>query len=153
MASVGRFLLPHAALLLFLLLLLRSSAPMTNPASSIRPRNLPLRLASFEIGRLAMDLATHDFNAHYRGVDEVLTDTILVMCLEMVQTEDTESPIIWFVVKFLAKQGRVFRVDRLLDRWVLAHFIISLPNVMAMNSVKREVYPFLPFPEFTFNPQ
>ncbi|PKA47712.1 hypothetical protein AXF42_Ash014489 [Apostasia shenzhenica] len=61
MASGGRFLLPHAALLL--LLLLRSSAEPNPHASSFQQRKWVR--APIEMGLLAMEKAMNEFNGHH----------------------------------------------------------------------------------------
>ncbi|PKA47720.1 hypothetical protein AXF42_Ash014497 [Apostasia shenzhenica] len=138
MASIGRFLLPLAALLL--LPPLHSSAAETPQASCIQSGRLkPVKI--YEMWGLALEKAIRVFNAH-QDADHVLVDPVFLMCLGL-----KEPDKFWVAVECLAIQGG--RV------WVHARFVILFANVLQSNvpTVLTVIPIGLPFRLSPFHPR
>ncbi|PKA47715.1 hypothetical protein AXF42_Ash014492 [Apostasia shenzhenica] len=133
MASVGRFLLPLAALLL--LLLLRSSAiqMINSPESGIQPM-ISWRQASIHMGTYVMRKAVAIFNAE--NGDSVPKITYAVQLLNSFWLEEGDHTS-RFYVKFVAVQARF--------GLVLARFYLTVIGKDNNEPVHHTLTPILPF--------
>ncbi|PKA47716.1 hypothetical protein AXF42_Ash014493 [Apostasia shenzhenica] len=131
MASVGRFLLPLAALLL--LLLLRSSAiqMINSPESGIQPM-ISWRQASIHMGTYVMRKAVAIFNAENGDSVPILYDAVFRNCIWKEQGH-TRS----FLVEFVATQADI--------GWVLAQIYLIVHEELVNGPLEHQLIPFLPF--------